>query len=302
MAIDFTPALVQHTIGLTLLVAGLPWLIRGITRIVEQRGVGLPHDGAWNDVCWGRTAGGFEFVIVCMVVHLLVIYGMAGLASLPLGLPQPSDSVAATVVWSLLTCAHWVVVCGLILGWIVWRARGRLDSVGLTRRHLGHSVLTGLNGFPTIMPAVLIVMYAANYIYFLFTTQPMGEHPMVQALHESQDPWMVAAIFAAAGLLIPFFEELFYRGLIQTSLLRTGSPALAIVITSLLFGMAHLASGNAPVNVPAVTVLSLGLGYVYYRTRSLWASVALHAVFNLYNLTLTLTAKPIADHLNSYQG
>ena len=130
MNIHFTPALIQNAVFAITLLAGLPWLIRHITRIAEQRGLGLPDDGAWSDVCWGRTAGGFEFVIICMVLHLMVLYAVAGLALLPLGLPTPSESVAATVVWSLLACAQWLVVCGLLLGWIVVRARGRLVTVG----------------------------------------------------------------------------------------------------------------------------------------------------------------------------
>lgn len=297
MAFEFSSGIVLTWIHLAVLLAGLPLLVTWIARLIEQRGLGLPVDGAWGDVCWGRVAGGFEFVIVCVAVHLLLSTGLSFCLG-PLDLPHWSDGAAAGLVQALAMCGQWAVTCGLLLAWVLLHARGRLATVGLTASRFWKSLAAGAAGFLAIMPAVLVALFTAWFIYQLFNAEPPGEHPVLAAVSQSRDPWMIAAYFVVAGLLIPFFEELFYRGLIQTTLMRTGSAAMAIVLTSLLFGLAHLPMDNGPVGAPAVTVLALGLGYVYYRTRSLWAPVTLHALFNLYNLTLTVAAPALTEYLN----
>ena len=82
-------------------------------------------------------------------------------------------------------------------------------------------------------------------------------------------------------LVIPFFEELFFRGFIQTSLMRTGSPAAAIIAQGVLFGLVHM---GMPASVDSLTIFGLALGYAFYRTRSLVSCFLMHAAFNLRTL------------------
>jgi membrane protease YdiL (CAAX protease family) len=59
------------------------------------------------------------------------------------------------------------------------------------------------------------------------------------------------------------------------------------VITSLIFAGLHAAQWPAPI---PLFVLSLGLGVLYERTRTLWAPFALHATFNGISTVLLLLA------------
>ena len=280
-----------------ILFAGLPLLVRLMARLVEQRGAGLPLDRAWPDVCWGRVAGGFHFVVGCLLVHLAFTYALPGLAGRWLGVEalQKTEPALASVYAALLMIGQWVLTCGLILGYVALRARGRMTALGLTARRLPRAAWEGLKTLTAAMPAVIIALYAAMRIYLLVFHEPPPEHPVLEAVQQTDDTGLRIAFFVLAGLLIPLFEELFYRGIILTSLLRTGSAPLAIVVSAVFFGIVHFPQ---PASVPALVILGLGLGYAYYRTRSLWAPVAMHAAFNLYNLALTVGTPFLVDRLN----
>jgi membrane protease YdiL (CAAX protease family) len=89
-------------------------------------------------------------------------------------------------------------------------------------------------------------------------------------------------------IVAPVVEEFFFRGFVHAGLLTRGGvlgrPLVAIGITALGFGAAHLWLGTW-VHAAAVTLPALAIGCVYQRTRSVWACVALHVIFNLMSIT-----------------
>jgi membrane protease YdiL (CAAX protease family) len=77
-------------------------------------------------------------------------------------------------------------------------------------------------------------------------------------------------------LVAPFIEEMVFRGVFLRGFLHLYSPRRAIVLSALLFGLAHL-------NIYQFVVAStLGLlsGWLYYATGSLWPAILEHAVYN----------------------
>lgn len=94
-------------------------------------------------------------------------------------------------------------------------------------------------------------------------------------------------IFAIISLivLVPIVEEMLFRGFLLQKLKKIIKPEYAIVVTSIVFSVAHLelALQNSNPNwIAAIDtfVLSLLLGWVFIKTKNLWASVALHALKN----------------------
>ncbi|MDB5042472.1 MAG: putative metal-dependent rane protease [Candidatus Eremiobacteraeota bacterium] len=91
----------------------------------------------------------------------------------------------------------------------------------------------------------------------------------------------VIYVFAAfACVLAPFVEELVFRGFLLNAFLRYTPPPLAILLSALCFGAAHF-SPSAFVPLAGGGVV---LGFVYYRTGSLTASMIAHAGFNLFSI------------------
>lgn len=81
------------------------------------------------------------------------------------------------------------------------------------------------------------------------------------------------------ALLPAIGEELFFRGALQKALLRiSNTPWLAIVLSSVVFGLLH---GTFFKLLPIFT-LGLLLGTVYHITRNLWYTITIHFLNNAF--------------------
>ncbi len=94
--------------------------------------------------------------------------------------------------------------------------------------------------------------------------------------------FVVIAVCTVIGA--PFFEELFFRGLLLRSLVRLFGavgrwigPACAIVVTGVLFGLAHAES----LQLLGLAIFGVILSLVSYLTGRLGMNMVAHATFNL---------------------
>ena len=93
--------------------------------------------------------------------------------------------------------------------------------------------------------------------------------------------WSVLVFVACIGA--PLVEELFFRGLVQVRLIGRWGPTTGIVVTSLLFGAAHLISWNGLITLVYALGIAAGgvvLGAVRYHTGRLGTSMTTHMFFN----------------------
>ncbi|MDH3584508.1 MAG: CPBP family glutamic-type intramembrane protease, partial [Phycisphaerae bacterium] len=101
-------------------------------------------------------------------------------------------------------------------------------------------------------------------------------------------------LVAVAVIGAPLVEEIVFRGLLQTAL-RHARIVLrrwgVIVVASAVFTGIHVGAADWHA-MPALFVLSLGLGFLYERTGSLWAPILMHALFNASQIALTLLLTP----------
>lgn len=94
----------------------------------------------------------------------------------------------------------------------------------------------------------------------------------------------IAMVFAVLVVGAPFFEELFFRGLLQRALeARLAVPA-AIALQAVLFALAHLGTRLGAANLvifSGTLVVGLVLGASAWRYRRLGPGMAAHGLFNL---------------------
>jgi uncharacterized protein len=90
----------------------------------------------------------------------------------------------------------------------------------------------------------------------------------------------------------PFFEELFFRGVLLRSLARLFGtiggwvgPTLAIIVTGVLFGLAH----DEGLQLLGLAVFGIILSFVAYRTGRLGMNMVAHASFNLVAVVAVVT-------------
>lgn len=81
----------------------------------------------------------------------------------------------------------------------------------------------------------------------------------------------------ATVLVTPVAEEVFFRGLVYTRLRRAMPSAIAMVLSSLVFGLLHAQF----IWICYATAVGLVMALVFERTGTVRATIALHLSFNL---------------------
>ncbi len=100
----------------------------------------------------------------------------------------------------------------------------------------------------------------------------------LEAFKESP-AWLLVGCLALAPAVI---EELCFRGFLFTALRKILSPARLIMTTAVIFGLFHVVTGNMLLTerfVPT-TLLGLILGWLAYRTGSIWPGILMHFTHN----------------------
>jgi membrane protease YdiL (CAAX protease family) len=150
--------------------------------------------------------------------------------------------------------------------------RGRLRDVPA-------GAAVGVLGQAVLVPVIAFVM------------SPVVGHPdvggpvedLVKAAHGLGLVVLVVFVVVCA----PVVEELFFRGLLLRSLERRAGTVWAIVVSSVLFGLAH--PEGLPLGAQALVSVSLAalaavLATLAVRTGRLGPSIAAHAVFNAWTV------------------
>lgn len=154
---------------------------------------------------------------------------------------------------------------------LLWRHYTELRTWGLSSVHLLLSVVVGV--------VVLVLWVNLDAGWMLLDAPGEGYNPTDEA---GRIDWLLVAFrIAGAALVVPVMEELFWRSFIlrwvQQSDFMNLNPARiglkALLIASALFAVEHL-------QWLAGLIAGLAYGWLYIRTRTLWAPVIAHAVTN----------------------
>ncbi len=154
---------------------------------------------------------------------------------------------------------------------VLWRHYAELRSYGLPVRHLLLSVSVGV--------VVLVLWVNLDASWMLMGEVGEGYAPTDDG---GRIDWrLVVFRIAGAALVVPVMEELFWRSFVQRWVRQSDFLALdpariglkALLIASALFAVEHL-------QWFAGLVAGLAYGWLYIRTRNLWAPIVAHAVTN----------------------
>jgi membrane protease YdiL (CAAX protease family) len=156
----------------------------------------------------------------------------------------------------------------------------QLMGIGPSKLPLG--LVYGFLSIVIVLPFMLWIEDATERWWEYTRKVPPPAHDLLKILGNTDSPWVKAAIVVIAVGAAPAAEEMFFRGCIQTFLRYAfGRPWLAVLITAALFAMIHPSWTRPP-----IFFLGICLGYVYERTGNLWASITLHALFNLSSIVI----------------
>jgi membrane protease YdiL (CAAX protease family) len=126
---------------------------------------------------------------------------------------------------------------------------------------------------------------ASHYIQWV--EQLLRESPVQQAvliLQSSDDPVLLGVLALAVVVVAPMTEELLFRGYLYPVLRRFSGVSFGCVMSGLIFATAH----NELAALPTLFFLGMLLALLYERTGSIWAPIALHALFNVTTVVVSL--------------
>jgi membrane protease YdiL (CAAX protease family) len=112
----------------------------------------------------------------------------------------------------------------------------------------------------------------------------LGPHPQlaIQIIKSHTGLGSFALDFVTVALAAGVCEEIMFRGVVFTALIQRMPLVWASVLSGLLFAAAHV----DPWSFVELWAVGIGLGLLFYTTRSLWPNMVAHTTFNAFSLVL----------------
>jgi len=162
-----------------------------------------------------------------------------------------------------------------VLGLAAFRSASPTRALGLgsteRARDMARGVVVYLAAYPGVMGTIVLWGGLLAWLGVKFRPQDVWEIVL------APQPWLeVAVSVATAILVVPFFEEMIFRGFLLRALSQRLGGTGAVLFTATVFALLHR---NAYASGPAF-VLGLLLGWLYWRTGRLWLAVGCHGANN----------------------
>ena len=131
----------------------------------------------------------------------------------------------------------------------------------------------------------VLVMGSSMVIQALLPWEP-GPQPFAEMVMSARSVSQVFATALIGVLLAPLGEELLFRGFLYPALRGKFGTSWAIVLSAAIFGALHLDL----LRFLPLAVGGVGLAWLYERSRTLYAPITAHAVWNAAMLSLLYIA------------
>ena len=215
--------------------------------------------------------------LIILALTLLFIYGASILSYL--FTPQEIDISPLLLITSLLI--NMVILCGSsILGNMLFynsTLYSSLKNLYFTKKKIGYNFLLGFS-------SALITLFLLGIIFYLLTQTGYNipENPLGEQITEI----LTIPLLIMIPLISAVSEEIFFRGFLQPKIIHITTPLLGIIITSILFGFAHISYGN-PLQIIIPFFIGILFGILIVKTKNILAPITAHFFFNFIQLSLT---------------
>ncbi len=219
-------------------------------------------------VPWRPTDVAFA-VGAIIIGPVLVLNVLAALLVRSLDLSPTQETLFIRLVWLLLLEGSLVATAWFFT---VRKYRVSWESLGFRPISVGRVVLWA---FGAMLVAAVV---NATYVYVFIERLGLGflrPRPLPPDFTANQ---MVFTVFGLMAIVVaPLAEEIFFRGFVFPGLGRKLGIALGAVLSGLLFGLSHIDIGT----IFPTAVLGVLFAVMYYKTRSIYASMTAHCVNNM---------------------
>lgn len=133
------------------------------------------------------------------------------------------------------------------------------------------------------------VLQTCGYMQWMESLGAETMQESVKLLQTTEDPAVLWLMALAAVLVAPLCEELLFRGFLYPVAKKFTGPWLAACSSALFFAAAH---GNLSALLP-LFLFGLLLVWIYEKTGSLWAPIAVHFCFNSATVIVQIAARQL---------
>ena len=214
------------------------------------------------------VAGGF--VVISAVGVPLVAVPLV--ASVTAGLESPRrEAVTVVINYSVMALPSLLILWRQLNalprdqapqgGWLQWRLRPWPGAIS-----------SAVAGWLMVTPVVVVT----GWLLVRLVGDPGGSNPLLELVLGSKDPLALFLLGWTAVVLAPLFEETIFRGALLPVLAKRWGTAGGVVLSALLFALAHISIGE----LAPLTVLGVGLALLRVSTGRLLPSVLMHALWN----------------------
>ena len=215
-----------------------------------------------------RSGWRFAVFFVAFFVFAVGFGGIAQTLLKAVNIPSGQGSMSSLVVNAVFSLIPAILIgwlCGKLLEGLPFRALG----AWFTQFWAKHLILGLMMGTVTIGLAVLIT---AAFGGLRFTLNPDRASTAI---------WLTLGFSFIVFAIAAAFEEALFRGYILQTFNRSGLGWLAIILTSVFFGIVHIRNPSAGSISTLNTILAgVWFGVAYLKTRDLWFVWGMHLMWN----------------------
>ena len=191
----------------------------------------------------------------------------------------------------IASIAFQFVIAGIVTAFVIGRIRP-IEWLGLRWAGWGWSFLIA----PIVVMLMWVFFWGLQVIGFMQWIESLGVETVqdtVKILQESNNPAVLGLMAFAAVIAAPLCEEIVFRGYLYSATKRFAGPWAAGVCSALIFAAAH---GSIAALLP-LFAFGCVLVFVYEKTGSLWAPIAVHFCFNGATVAIQMAARYFPQHV-----
>lgn len=213
-----------------------------------------------------------EAFLAYMLITIIVQVAIGG----AIALVTPRHYEISGLLDNVISLFTYLLAGGLSLLYLskkIYQGGWDWDIIGLNRKHIGRDIAWGLSGYAAVLPLLLVTVFLSNFIEKIIPTPP---NPVVPEILGSSNIISRLILLFMVSVGAPVFEEIFFRGVLLSSLRARWGTVIGIAVSGIIFAFVH----PFPLSFMPIFMLGTVFATLAYERSSLIPGMIAHSMNN----------------------